>query len=316
MAKSRKNITKPKKVTLYNKILKEFTKVNNQLPEDRKLSISDRRRYIREKIYPQYKGMSPSRVGIKAINKDILGVLETIIPQEGCDVNYISPSITADVSWFELDDFISSVLPKCIFIRIDASDFGTTRIFNTLNYNYSRNGVKKIVDNIRDFVNNDSGVDVSFTGVKKVKKGRANDGTPENYYIEFILVVNSEPQSTIDPIKFDVPKSEKKKVTSVKNAILSRVKELNLKKKRRKNARKSAIKDIQKIKNINKRVKQSRNPETKAKLFDQKIKEYNKMEKKLERALRKGNLTQEQYDRFNTELQIKIFEVKKRGGLI
>jgi hypothetical protein len=316
VAKSRKNITKPKKVTLYNKILKEFTKVNNQLPEDRKLSISDRRRYIREKIYPQYKGMSPSRVGIKAINKDILGVLETIIPQEGCDVNYISPSITADVSWFELDDFISSVLPKCIFIRIDASDFGTTRIFNTLNYNYSRNGVKKIVDNIRDFVNNDSGVDVSFTGVKKVKKGRANDGTPENYYIEFILVVNSEPQSTIDPIKFDVPKSEKKKVTSVKNAILSRVKELNLKKKRRKNARKSAIKDIQKIKNINKRVKQSRNPETKAKLFDQKIKEYNKMEKKLERALRKGNLTQEQYDRFNTELQIKIFEVKKRGGLI
>jgi hypothetical protein len=316
VAKSRKHIAKPKKVTVYNKILKEFTKVNNLLPEDRKLSISERRKYIKEKIYPQYKGMNPNRVGIKAINKDILGVLDTIIPKEGCDVNYISPSITADVSWFELDDFISTVLPKCIFIRIDAGDFGSTRIFNTLNYNYSRNGVKRIVDNIRDFVNNDSAIDVSFTGFKQLRKGKANDGTPENYYIDFILVINSEPSKSIDPIKFQVPKSERKKVNSVKNAILSRVKELNLKKKRRKNARKSAIKDIQKIKKLNKRVRQSRNPETKARLFDQKIKEYNKMEKKLERALKKGNLTQEQYDKFNTELQIKIFEVKKRGGLI
>jgi len=316
VAKSRKNIAKPKKVTLYNKILREFTKVNKTLPEDRKLSLEERRKYIREKIYPQYKGTHPSKVGVKTINKEILSVLETIVPREGCDVNYISPSITADVSWFELDDFISIVLPKCIFIRIDAGAYGTTRIFNTLNYNYTRSRVRSIVDNIREFVDNNSAVDVSFTGVKKVRKGKANDGTPENYFIDFILVINSEPQGSVDPIKFELPKGEKKKVTSVKNAILSRVKELNLKKKRKKNARKSAIKDINKIKKINKRVRLSKNPETKAKLFDQKIKEYNRMEKKLERALKKGNLTQEQYDRFNTELQIKIFEVKKKGGLI
>jgi hypothetical protein len=41
--------------TTYNRILKEFTKLNNKLPEDRKLSIQERRKIIKEKILPRYK---------------------------------------------------------------------------------------------------------------------------------------------------------------------------------------------------------------------------------------------------------------------
>jgi len=315
VAKKIKHI-KRRGATLYNKILKEFTKINNRLPEDRKLSIDERRKYIKEKIYPQYKGTPQSRVGIKAINVSILQVLESVIPKEGCDVNYISPSVTADVGWFELDDFIRDVLPKCIFIKIDAGVHGSTRIFNTLNYNYSKNGVKAIVDSIREIVNNNSGLDVSFTGEKKLRKGKANDGTPENYYLDFVLVINSEPIREINPIIFKVPKSEKKKVTSVKNAILSRVKDLNNKKKRRKNARKTAKKNISKLKQLNIRQKKSRNPQFKDKIANEKERQYKAMQRQLDNALAKGNLTQDQYDKFSAELLIKTLDNRKFGGLI
>jgi hypothetical protein len=311
----KKNI-KPRGVTLYNKILKEFTKVNNSLPEERKLSLSDRRKYIKEKIYPQFKGNASSRVSVKDIRKEIVGVLDTIVPKEGCDVNFISPSIVANVGWFELDDFIRDVLPSCIYISIDAGDFGKTKIFNTLNYNYTKNGVKKIVDNIRDFVNNDSGVDVTFTGEKRLRKGKTNDGTPENYYIEFILVVNSEPIKDINPVLFNVPKSQKKQVTSVKNAILSRVKELGNKKKRRKRARRTAIKNISNVRKLAKRQVNAKTVDYKRKLAYKKIKEYNRAIKQIQSAFNKGNLTEDQYNRFINEINQLIIQVKKEGGII
>jgi len=311
----KKNI-KTRGVSLYNKILKEFTKVNNSLPEERKLSLSDRRKYIKEKIYPQFKGNAPTRVSVKDIRKEIVGVLDTIVPKEGCDVNFISPSIVANVGWFEIDDFIRDVLPSCIYISIDAGDFGKTKIFNTLNYNYTKNGVKKIVDKIRDFVNNNSDVDVTFTGQKKLRKGKTNDGTPENYYIEFILVVNSEPIKDINPVLFNVSKSQKKQVTSVKNAILSRVKELGNKKKRRKRARRTAIKNISNVRKIAKRQVNAKTVEYKRKLAYKKIKEYNRAIKQIQSAFNKGNLTEDQYNRFINEINQLIIQVKKEGGIV
>jgi len=314
VANRRKNINKG--VQLYNKILKEFTKVNSKLPEDRKLSLAERRRYIKERIYPQYRGISASRVGVKAINVSIFQVLETILPKEGCDVNYISPSIYSNVNWFELDDFINEVLPKCIFIKLDAGQYGQTKIFNTLNYNYTKSGVKNIVDNIREFVNGNSGLDVSFTGQNKLRKGKANDGTPENYYIDFVLVINSEPLREIEPVIFNLPREERRKVTSVKNAILTRVKDLNLKKKRRKNARKTAIKNIDRLRSINKRQIRSRNPKFKKKLATEKDRQYKSMQRQLDNALNKGYLTQDQYDKFSAELLKKTLDNRRDGGLI
>jgi hypothetical protein len=316
VAKTPKNTKKANGLVLYNKILKQFTKINNELPEDRKLSLPERRLYIKEKIFKEFKGNNPKKIGVKGIREEVFKVLETIVPKEGCDVNYISPSIYSNVNWFELDDFIKEVLPKCIYIKLDAGEYGQTKIFNTLSYNYTKNGVKNIVDNIREFVNGNSGLDVSFTGEKKLRNRKANDGTPENYYIDFILVVDSEPIREIEPVIFKVPKEEKKKVTTVKNAILSRVKQLSLKKKRKSNARKSANKNLNEVKKISKRQKNAKSVNYQKKLALDLIKEYNKAIKQLDSALNKGNLTKEQYDKFYNELQNKITNAKREGGLI
>ena len=312
MVRNKKNINKG--VKLYNKILREFTKVNDNLPEDRKLTLAERRKYVSERIYPQYKGASASRVGVKAINVSVFQLLETIVPKEGCDVNYISPSVTADVSWFEIDDFIRDVLPPCIYIRVDAGSLGTTKIFNTSNYDFVKSGVSKIYDNIRDEVNNNS--DASFEGVKKLRKGKANDGTPENYFIDFVLVIGTTPIKENIPVVYNLPKVEKKKVTSVKNAIASRIKDLNNKKKRRKNARKNAIKNIKEVRKIKVRQSKAKSPNYKLKLAEKKIKGYNKTIKQLQTALNRGNMTQEQFDKFEQELIKLITDAMREGGIV
>ena len=312
MAKKGKNINNGSLV--YNKILKEFTRINKTLPEDRKVSLADRRKYIKDKVFPQFKGLPPSKVGVKAIRKEIEGVLDSIIPQEGCDPNIISPSVYADVMWFELDEFIRDVLPKCIYIRVDADNLGATKIFNTLNYDYNRSGVRALLDKIREEVGNSS--DASFTGVKKLKPNKANDGTPENYYIDFILVINSTPTKPITPISYTLSPTQKKQVTSVRNAILTRVKDLSNKKKRRKNARKNAIKNIVEIKKKNKRLQKAKSPNFKKKLAFERLKEFLKAKKQILTAYNRGNLTKEQYDKFNSELDNLIEQVKKEGGIV
>ena len=313
MAK-KKNINKG--ALLYNKILKEFSEVNSKLPLERQLSLDQRREYISKKIYPEFKGKSPSRVGKKVINERVIDIFEKVIPKEGCDVNLISPSVIANINWFDLDSYIKEVLPKCIFIRIDAGEYGNTKIFNTLNYNYTRSGVKSIVDNIRDFVSNDTSIDISLTGVKKLKDKKANDGTPENYFIDFILVVNGEAQADIQPVEYKLTKEQKKEATSVKNIILDKVKELGRKKKRKKNANITAKNNLQKAKKLNTRIKQAKSPDYIKKLTDKKIAQYNQAQRQLDNAYEKGNLTDEQYKKYTAQLNQLIFEAKKEGGLI
>lgn len=307
---------KLKGISLYNKISSEFTKINDTLPEELKLSLKDRRKFIKEKIYPLYKGSPASRVRISSIKSNIQQIIQTVVPKEGCDVNLISPAIL-DVSWMELDNFIKDVLPSCVFIKISAGVYGSTKIFNTRNYNYTKNNVKNIVDNVRELVENNSDIDASFVGVKKLKNRKLlNDGTPENYYIDFILTIDSDPVSDITPVIFNVPKSQKKKVATVKEIMLGRVKQLGLKKNRTKNARKTAKKNIAKLATINKKQKRSKSPVTKQKLYNQKEKLYSSMLKQLELSYKKGLFTEDQYEKYRAEILIKTLTNKKDGGLI
>lgn len=314
MARARAN--KTKRITLYNKILKEFTAINNKLPEDRKLSIKERRQLIKERIYPIYVGNAPSRVSKRVIGNSIVEVLNTIPPKEACDVNYISPTIYADIAWFDLDDYIKNVLPDCIFIRVDAGDFGKTKIFNTRNYNYTQKGVRNITEKLREYLNNNSGLDISFTGFKKLKRGKTNDGTPENYYIDFILVINGNPTKDIDPVIFNIPREERPKATKVKEVIINRIKELTNKKKRKKRARKSAKETINKLKRLSQIQKQSKKKETKDKYAELKMLYFEQRRKQLDKDLQQGLLTREQYVKYINDMYERVFTNLKKGGEI
>ena len=122
-----------KKITTYNRILKEFTKVNNSLPEDRKLSIRERRKIIKEQLLPKYKDVPSYKIRVKPIKAQILKIYDKLPPKEICDLNYIDPSEFAFVEWFSLDETIRELVPDCVFVKVSHE---RTHLFNENNFFY------------------------------------------------------------------------------------------------------------------------------------------------------------------------------------
>jgi hypothetical protein len=290
-----------RKPTTYNRILKEFTKVNNKLPEDRKLSIQERRKIIKEELLPAYKGIPHYKVRIKKLKKQIFKQLDRIPPKEICDLNYIDASEFAQVEWFSLDETITELVPDCVYIKISAGDYGETRIFNTRDYQYGRNGVRKIVEEIRPDAVNQSGKYI-FSAYRKLRPKKRNDGTPENYYLDFILIIldskgNETPQGDTDTVSFDLPRTRevRKKKTKIKNIIEQKIKSLKSKRDSRKRAKKTLEKNIKQFTKTSRQVSKAKRPSKNKKALARK--QFLQASKLLEKYFAEGKLTQYQYDK-------------------
>jgi hypothetical protein len=288
-----------KKTTTYNRLLKEFTKVNNKLPEERKLSIKQRRKIIKEQLLPEYKNVPKYKLRIKSIKSSILREIDKVPPREICDLNYLDASDFALVEWFNLDETIAELVPDCVYVKVTAGQFGETRIFNTRNYEYGRRGVREIVEAIRPEADGRSGKYI-FDGYKKLRPKKRNDGSAENYYLDFVLTEidrrgNSVPLGEIDEVFYEVPKTRenRKKRTKVKNIIETKIKQLKSKKDSRRRAKKTLETNIKKLKQIS--TKASKRP-TPTNQF-QKTKQFNKSATLLEKYYAEGKMTKAQYDR-------------------
>jgi hypothetical protein len=292
---------KQKKQSTYNRILREFTKINKQLPEDRKLSIKERRKIIRENILPNYKDVPAYKLRVKQIKSQILKEYEKIPPKEICDLNYIDPSEFAYVEWHSLDETIRELVPDCIYVKVSAGEYGETKIFNTRNYEYGKNGVRSIVENLRTEADEEPSGTYIFSGYQKLRPRKRNDGSPENYYLDFVLTYidnngNEEPFGETEVVKFDLPKSRevRKKKTKVRNVIEEKIKDLKSKKDSRRRAKKTLEKNIKdlalKVKKVDKSKKPSLN------MVIQKEKQFEKASKLLDKYYAEGKITKTQYD--------------------
>lgn len=308
--------SKNKGVLVYNKILKEFTKINNQLPEDRKLSLGQRRKLISETIYPSYQGTPPSRIGIRSIRASIITQLEQIPPSIGCDPNLIEPSTFASIGVFEIDEWITTIIPDCIYIKISAGEFGETKIFNTRDYSYIKSGVRDIVENIRQSVDDKNITsDLVFQGIKKLKRNKPNDGTPENYYIDLVLYIGDNPTADTQVIEYEVPRNREtqKQKTKIRNVINERLKTLSSKKRKRKRATKSHRKNVSELKNLKKRYKRTRKPQSKQDINNKILERFNRFNSALDRDYNNGLMTEEQYIYRKNQLYDNYL---KNGGII
>jgi uncharacterized protein YfbU (UPF0304 family) len=287
------------KQTKYNRILKQFTKINNQLPEDKKLSYKERRKIIKEVLLPKYEKTPLYKLRVKDIKKKIIREYNKLPPKEICDINYLDFSDFAYVAWHSLDETISELVPDCVFVKVSAGEYGETKIFNTRNYEYGRRGVRDIVEAIRPDANNESGRFV-FTGLKKLRPRKRNDGTPENYYLDFVLfAVDSKGNETsfadTDEVEYEVPKTRdnRSKKTKVNKVIEQRIKQLKAKKDSRRRAKKTLEKNI---KELNLVVKKANKRSTKTTEYT-KSKQFNKSIDLLEKYKKLGKITEKQYEK-------------------
>lgn len=290
-----------RKPTKYNRILKEFTKLNNKLPEENKLSIKLRREIIKKVILPQYEGVPQYKIRLKPLKNLLIKEIEKVPPKEICDINYIDSSEFAFVEWYSLDETISELVPDCVFVKVTAGEYGETRIFNTRDYDYGRNGVKDIVEEIRPDADNSSGKFI-FSGYKKLRPRKKNDGTPENYYLDFVLFLidkkgNEIAQGETESVKFDLPKTRetRSKKTQVKHIIEDRIKKLKTKKDSKRRAKKTLEKNIKEFSVVAKRLAKAKKPNVNTvNAFNKK---FVKAAELLEKYYAQGKLTQIQYER-------------------
>jgi hypothetical protein len=290
-----------RKPTKYNLILKQFTKLNDKLPEENKLSIQLRRKIIKDVLLPQYVDIPYYKLRIKPLKDLIIREIDKVPPKEICDLNYIDPSEFAFVEWYALDETISELVPDCVYVKVTAGDYGETRIFNTRNYEYGRNGVRQIVEEIRPEADNSSGKFV-FSGYKKLRPRKKNDGTPENYYLDFVLFTidrkgRERPQGNTESVKFDVPKTResRSKKTQVKNIIEDRIKGLKAKKDSKRRAKKTLEKNIKEFTVVAKKLARAKKPN--ANTVNAFNKRFIKAAELLEKYYAQGKLTKLQYEK-------------------
>jgi hypothetical protein len=291
-----KKIRKPSK---YNKILREFTKINNRLPEEKKLSIQERRRIIKEQLLPQFSKVPYSRLRLKAIKPAIYKQIDKIPAKEACDINYLDLSDFALVEFFNLDETISQLVPDCVYVKVSAGEYGETNIFNTRDYVYSSKGVQDIVEAIRPDAEGKSGQFI-FSAYKKLRPRKRNDGTPENYYLDFVLLLvdrkgNEQPQGSTEEVQYEPPKTRetRKRKTKARNLIEAKIKNLRSKKASRKRARKTLDKNLQKFSKLSKKA--SKNPTLRNRA--EFSKQFNYSADLVEKYYKEGKLTKAQYDK-------------------
>jgi len=230
--KVRVKVSELKGVKLYNYLLRELGNLNSKLPNQQKLSISSKRAIISKDVYPKYKAQ-PS-LSLREIKKDLGKIVKALPPREICNPLYLSEAYLSFVEYYEIDNHIKTVLPDCLDIKIDANGYGKTKIFNTRNYSYYGDGVKKIIEKIReDAKNRPSGENPYFSGIVKLKPRKKNNGEPDNYYVEYILYIQNEPVSDDEQIDYELPKKEKKKVEEIKDYLADKFKTLQKEKRKR-----------------------------------------------------------------------------------
>jgi hypothetical protein len=287
------------KLSKYNRLLKEFTKINNKLPEDRKLSIKERRQIIKDKLLPKFKKTPVYKLRVKEIKKVIIREYNKIPPKEICDLNYLDFSDFAFVEWFALDETIADLVPDCVYVKVTAGAYGETKIFNTRNYEYGRKGVREIIEEIRPDADNNSGRFV-FSGYKKLRPRKRNDGTPENYYLDFVLFSidargNDTPLGVPEPVDYQLPKTPetRKKKKQVNKIIESKIKDLKAKKDSRRRAKQTLEKNIKQLQQLAKKA--NKNPTRNNEFY--KYKQFNKTADLIEKYKKQTKITNKQYDR-------------------
>ena len=225
------NFSKLKGIRLYNALLKELGVANRKADKTQRLSPKQRREIVSKQLYPKFK--AAAKVSKREINKDIKAIIKGLPPAEICNPLYLSEAYLSFVEFYEIDNHIRQVLPECLDVRVNAGQFGVTKIFNTANYSYYDTGVRDIIEKIRAEVKNDSGY-AYFSGIVKVKPNKKDNGNGDNYFVDYVLYMNDVPVDSDESTDFRVSKKEEGKKEKVKDFLVEKFKILEKEKKKRK----------------------------------------------------------------------------------
>jgi hypothetical protein len=298
---------KNKGIQVYNKILHEVSELNKRVIESQRLTIKEQRAFVSQSIYPAFKNTAVSKINIEALRRIISAELKKL-KKDICDVLAIPENVYQAINYFDIDDFLGSILPPCIFAEVVAGEYGRTEILNTKEYNFYGSGVQQITSNINNAIRNHELEDDTnnipfYSGQVQLRPAKPNDGNPENYYLQLVLYINRVPVE--DSEKVRIPKQRKKKTVKkkshkekVKKYILERIKKLPGQKSKVKPIRQRVSKRIKEAEfervSLRRLIKLKIVPQNTIKIWARKS--FEKEKTKLDAYRKKGTLKKYQYD--------------------
>ena len=152
--------------------------------------------FVRDKVYGEFKGLSPNEVRIADINDAVeRAVTGTGILQTGEFFNplAIPETLISGIFWFDIDNFIEVDLTaetggKNLRLEVNAGEYGSTGIIELSEYTYEGSGLAEIIEQVREFVEDDS--EPYWEGEARVRPRLKDDGSPDSYFLQFTLYVN------------------------------------------------------------------------------------------------------------------------------
>ena len=151
--------------------------------------------FVRDKVYGEFKGLSPNEVRIADINDAVeRAVTGTGILQTGEFFNplAIPETLISGIFWFDIDNFIEVDLTaetggKNLRLEVNAGEYGSTGIIELSEYTYEGSGLAEIIEQVREFVEDDS--EPYWEGEARVRPRLKDDGNPDSYFLQFTLYV-------------------------------------------------------------------------------------------------------------------------------
>jgi hypothetical protein len=333
----------PKVQTKRKQALKTYYKVYKSVKKfaeknDLQWSVKEVREFTKNNVYPDFKGEKSYQVRVRDIKAVIQTQLQAQNPPptpiiegvQSSQIYYnpllISPSRTTGILWFDIDDYLSvdlfsEVSPLDLRVEVNAGEYGSTGIFDLLNYQYEFTGLNEIIESIRESLEDDS--EPEWVGQPVVREGFTDDGQTDSYFLRFTLYIGGNevpPTFTAEISTTEIPLPQE-----TLEQRRARRKEITLAKKERAKVRRQAMKEkeARKRPRPTKKEKPTLEPKTSQETRTKNVQEALEREKEMlaesERLFREGILTKEEFTAerkeimATTKLAISKF---KDGGVV
>jgi hypothetical protein len=285
MAAPKKNNKQLKGSRLYNYLIKRLGEQNRDKKRKERLTYEERREIVSGKLFPKYNKQKRALKG--DINKDIAKIVKKIpdIDKSLCKPDFFPYDSVINIDYYLLEEHIwNTPVTECYDIVVNAGEFGVTAIFSTKKQTYTTSGVADIVNNLNGEARAkgfNSG-EVFFNGVFMLKPNRKADKKPKNYYIEYILFINGEPQADSDAEEAPPFKGTEKQAQKAREKQVKKIKKEKAQYQQKKGQRQKAA--------IKKKEKDPVNKEI--------VDDYKEELARLKARLKAGKITKEQFDKF------------------
>lgn len=296
----------------YNTLFHELSEINKSLPKEERHNVKALQG-LASQVYQAYKERD-EKVSLKKARADLKDLYKRVPPDEICDVNYLDESLYKAIPAWMMPYDLETKFEPCIWVKVSAGQYGETDVFNLKNYQGKyRNQVMKI-KNQTDSIN---GLYPYYDGFVKLRKGKKNDGTPDNYYLHFILFIDEKPVDDIKEVKAKIPATSaaKKKKEKISDYILDRIEALKEKGRREKKARQTREKEFKVIKITKGRTEKLETPGEIIQGMNELQKAYNKTLTILGKQVEKGYITPEYYQQQLKAANADIKRLQKNLGI-